>query len=270
MSSQVIQVESIKNDYLNWVKENNHFKLHTNNVVEIATPFTDNFGDNINLIIKQEGNKFRISDDSYFVWNLEAHGLNVTKKNSRRNHLLKSILSFETVHLDEATNEIYKLASPKKVGQGIHEVIQALNRVSDLMLLNQSNVKSLFSEDVFAYLKEHKDIYDYFLDFQIVGQSKLAFNFDALFTTKDRSKKIVKIYNSFTKTNVENALLSWLDTVPYRLEHHDSKLSMALIVNDEDNKNFSQDYLDALSEYDIQVLPFSDKDLLKKELSLVG
>lgn len=270
MSAQTIEVENIVNNYLQWVKENNHFKLHSNNVIELSTPSIDNFGDNINLIIKKDGSKVKISDDAYYVWNLESHGLNVTKRNSKRNQLLKSILSFETVHLDETTNEIYKITSSKNVGQGIHEMVQALNKVSDLMYLNQANVKSVFSEDVFSYLKANKEIYDYFPDFQIVGQSKLAFNFDALFTTKNRNKKLVKIYNSFSKTNVENALLSWLDTVPYRLEHHDSNLSMALIINDEDVKPLSQDYLDALSEYDIQVLPFSDKELLKSELSLVG
>lgn len=78
-----LTVNGILDNYLNFIKENNHFKMNNNQVIELATPFIDNFGDNINLIIKQEGNKVKISDDSYFIWNLEAHGLNVAKNNSK-------------------------------------------------------------------------------------------------------------------------------------------------------------------------------------------
>lgn len=270
MVENSISIDGILENYINWIKENNHFKMNTNHVIELATPFIDNFGDNINLILKQEGNKVKISDDAYFIWNLEAHGLNVTKNNSKRLNILKSIIEFSNISFDEKTCELYKIVNPKNVGQGIHEMTEALNRISDLMFLNQTSVKSIFTEDVFSYLKENKEIYDYFPDVQIVGQSKLSFNFDALFNTRNRNKKLVRIYNSFSKNNVENALLSWLDTIPYRKKHYGDQVSMAIVVNDEDGKPLSSEYLDALSEYEIGVIPFSDKELFKTELSLVG
>lgn len=260
-----MDIEKISKEYFEWLKNNNNFVLHKD-VIEITTPSIDSFGDSINLILKQEGNRIKVSDDSYVIWNLEAHGLNVSQKNSRRNQLLHSILDFESVNFDTKTNEIYKISSMKNIGQSIHEIMQTISKVSDLMFLNQANVKSLFSEDVFSYLKDHQDIFDYFPNLQIVGQSKLPFTFDALFTTKNRTKKLVKIYNSFTKNTVENALLSWLDTIPYRKEHYDGLLKMSIIVNDENNKSFSRDYIDALDEYDIGVIPFSDKELLKENL----
>lgn len=260
-----MNVEQISQEYFNWVKNSNQFTKHKD-AIEINTPSVDSFGDNISLILKPEGDKIRISDDAYVIWNLEAHGLNITKKKSKRNNLLKSILTYESVSLDADTNEIYKISSMKNIGQNIHEVIQSISKVSDLMYLNQSNVKSFFSEDVFNYLKQNKDDFDYFPNLQIIGQSKLAYNFDALFTTQNKVKKLSKFYNSFSKNTVENALVSWLDTIQYREERYDGSLQMAIVINDENNKNFSRDYLDALYEYDIDVIPFSDKQKLKESL----
>ncbi|GAB2558461.1 DUF1828 domain-containing protein [Gracilibacillus alcaliphilus] len=259
-----MNVEQISKEYFNWFKQNNQFTLHKD-VIELSTPSVDSFGDNINLILKPEGDKIRISDDAYVVWNLESHGLNITKK-SKRNNLLNSILSYESVSLDNSTNEIYKISSMKNIGQSIHEVIQSISKITDLMYLNKPNVKSIFSEDVFNYLKENKDDYDYFPNLQIIGQSKLPFNFDALFTTENRVKKLSRFYNSFSKSTMENALLSWLDTIQYREERFDGSLQMAIVVNDENNKKLSREYLDALSEYKIEVIPFSDKQRFRKSL----
>lgn len=262
-----MNVEQISKEYFNWFKDSNKFTVHED-IIEINTPSVDSFGDNINLILKPEGNKIRISDDAYVVWNLEAHGINITKKKSKRNNLLKSILAFESVSLDTNTNEIYKISSIKNIGQNIHEVIQSISKVTDLMYLNRANVKSVFSEDVFNYLKENKTEYDYFPNLQIIGQSKLPFNFDALFTTNNRVKKLSKFYNSFSKSTVENALLSWLDTIRDREERFDGTLKMAIVVNDDNNKSLSRDYLDALSEYEIDVIPFSDKQKFRESLGI--
>src|SRR5690625_2887570 len=252
-----MDVEQISQEYLKWVKNSNKFTKHKD-IIEINTPSVDSFGDNISLILKAEGDKIRISDDAYLVWNLEAHGLNITKKKSKRNNLLRSILTYESVSLNPDTNEIYKISSMKNIGQSIHEVIQSISKISDLMYLNKSNVKSFFYEDVFNYLKQNKDNFDYFRNLQIVGQSKLAYNFDALFTTRNKVKKLSRFYNSFTKNTVDDALVSWLDTIRYREERFDGSLQMAIVINDENNKTFPREYLDALSEYDIDVIPFSD------------
>lgn len=260
-----MDITQISKEYFDWIKNNNHFTINKN-IIQLSTPVVDSFGDNINIILKQEGDKIRISDDAYVIWNIEAHGLNITNKNSKRYNLLNSILSFDSVSLDPNTNEIYKLSTMKNIGQNIHEVIQSISKISDLMYLNKSNVKSVFSEDVFNYLKENKEHYDYFPNLQIIGHSKLAFNFDALFTTKNKIKKLSKFYNSFSKSTVENVLVSWLDTIKSREERFDGSLQMAIVVNDENTKTLSRDYLDALSEYDIDVIPFSDKKKFKESL----
>lgn len=260
-----MNVEQISEEYLKWVKDSNKFSKHKD-VIEINTPSVDSFGDNISLILKPEGDKIRISDDAYVVWNLEAHGLNVTRNKSSRNNLLKSILTYESVSLNTDTNEIYKVSSMNNIGQSIHEMIQSISKVSDLMYLNKSNVKSVFNDDVLSYLKQNKDMFDYFPNLQIVGQSKLSYNFDALFTTKNKVKKLSKFYNSFTQNTVDNALVSWLDTIRYREERYDGSLQMAIVVNDDNTKSFSKEYLDALYEYDIDVIPFSDKQKLIESL----
>lgn len=262
-----MNVEQVTKEYFDWFKKN-HKLSEYKNIIEVSTPSVDSFGDNINLILKPEGDKIRVSDDSYVVWNLEAHGLNVTNKRSRRYRLLNSILEFESVTLDKNTNEIFKITSMKNIGQGIHDVVQSISKITDLMYLNKSNVRSVFTEDVFNYLKDNRDKYDYFPNLQILGQSKLSFNFDALFTTKNRVKKLSKFYNSFSKNTVENVLVSWLDTIKDREERFDGSLGMAIVVNDQDGQTFSKEYIDALAEYDIDIIPFSDKQKFQDSLGV--
>lgn len=260
-----MDVKRISKEYFDWIKQNNHFSVNKD-IIQLSTPVIDAFGDNINLILKQEGNKIKISDDAYVIWNIESHGLNITKKNSKRNNLLKSILSYDSINWDSTTNELYKLSSIKNIGQNIHDVIQSISKITDLMYLNKPTIKSLFSEDVFNYLKENKEDYDYFPNLQIIGQSKLAFSFDALFTTKNKVKKLSKFYNSFSKNTVENVLVSWLDTIQSREERFDGTLQMAVVINDQNVKTLSREYIDALAEYEIDVIPFSDKEKFKESL----
>ena len=76
--------------------------------------------------------------------------------------------------------------------------------------------------------------------------------------------KLVKVHNQLDKQQVNNTLVSWLDTVDKRKIDYDGNESLNIILSEEGFKNVTQTNRDALKEYGIQVYNFSDKKVLQK------
>ena len=76
--------------------------------------------------------------------------------------------------------------------------------------------------------------------------------------------KLVKVHNQLDKQQVNNTLVSWLDTVDKRKIDYDGNESLNIILSEEGFKKVSQTNLDALKEYGIQVYNFNDKKVLQK------
>lgn len=258
----------ISNEYINWIKANTKFNdVHKS--LELSTPFVDFLGDNIKIYVEEKNGKFRITDDGYTIWSLESLGIPVKDKSNKRNKMLHALLDKRSINFESKTDELYLTSTKKEIGQRIHQMIQSIINVSDLMYVHNSTVRSLFNEEVHAYLQKNIDNYDFTPDIRIDGRSNLSYKFDFLMNTKKRQKKVVKVYNNFQKSNVESILASWLDTREERQKNYNDDLRMAVIINDQ-NRPISSDYESALKQYDIPVIPFSNKKILYDELSFTS
>ena len=80
----------------------------------------------------------------------------------------------------------------------------------------------------------------------------------------DSGTKLVKVHNQLDKQQVNNTLVSWLDTIDKRRIDYAGNESLNIILSEEGFKNVSQTNLNALKEYNIHVYNFSDKKLLEK------
>lgn len=258
----------IKSEYLEWIKETYKFKDIVNDfspdkIIEFLSPSLDNFGDSISFLIKEQDGKLIITDDGFTLWNLKSHGIDITRKSSKRNKLLKSLLRYYRVNYNDKNNSIYIETTPQKLSQSIHEMNEILIKINDLSILHSSNIKSLFQEDVLEYFNNNKDIYSFFPDFLVAGKSKILYNMDFLFNTND-GQKMVQIHNHINQQTIKSILVSWLDTIEFRQKQYQEDSKLSIITSGE--KKVSQENLEALNAYNIDVLNFDEKDRLKEKL----
>lgn len=259
-----MEANDIATHYFDWIKNNHQFYDINNNSIEVQTPYLDNFGDSISLIINKVDNNFIISDQGYTLWNLQSHGIDVTKSNTLRNQIMTSIINFDSATLTDK-NEIIKSANDRSLSQSIHEMTQILIRLSDLSFTHSSRVKSIFYQEVMDYFSENNETYNFFPSFYITGKSHLKHKVDYLFFNRSRERKLVKVQNSLNKNSIDSVLISWLDTSSYRLANYGENTTLDVLVNGENFNNIKDEYIQALNEYNIGIVNFDDKESLQSK-----
>lgn len=248
----------IATNYFDWIKNNHQFYDVNSNTIEVQTPYLDNFGDSISLLIEKNGDNYTLTDQGYTIWNLQSNGIDVTKTTSLRNQLMNSIINFESATLGD-NNEIIKVSNERNLSQSIHEMTQVLIRLSDLSFTHSNRVRSIFYQEVMDYFAENNTTYNYFPSFYITGKSQLKHKIDYLFFNSNRERKLVKVQNSLNKNSVDSVLISWLDTSSHRLEHYGENTTLDVIVSGENFGQIKDEYIQALHEYNIGIVNFDDK-----------
>ena len=256
-----MDVKQIKSDYFNFISENTKFIESKSNSLEVVTPFIDSFGDGISFVIVQHDNHFTVTDHGFTIWNLKNYGLDLMEKRSSRHQILQSYLNYSGFSLID--ENIQKDVDKKNLSQAIHDMTQLLINLYDFILVSKKRVHNFFLEDVKNYFSENKDLYSYFQDFSVEGKSKLNHKMDFVFLNNSGTK-LVKVHNQLDKQQVNNTLVSWLDTVDKRKIDYDGNESLNIILSEEGFKKVAQTNLDALKEYGIQVYNFNDKKVLQK------
>ena len=260
-----LNIDLVKDDYINWIKENTKMTKVMKGNIEISSPFIDSFNENIKVYISKETGKLYISDDGYTIWNLQSYGLPL-RKNSSRYNMLKSIVNSKGLKINEDSQEIYVNVNNDNIGAAIHTLIQGIISITDLAYTNTTNVKNLFYEEVYSYFVENKPSYNFIPDIDLQGKSTLSHKFDYLFFTKKSGGNAVKLINRLDTKTVKSILFSWEDTYAQRKERYNEDLSMSVIINDKDKK-INSTLISALNEYKVKDLYWSDKKTIQKELS---
>ncbi len=256
-----MDVKQIKLEYFNFITENTKFVESSSNSLEVVTPYIDSFGDGISFVIIQNDHHFTVTDRGFTIWNLKNYGLDLMEKRSSRHQILQSYLNYSGFSL--MNENIQKDVDKKNLSQAIHDMTQLLINLYDFILVSKKRVYNFFLDDVKAYFADNKNNYSYFQDFSVEGKSKLNHKMDFVFLN-DSGTKLVKVHNQLDKQQVNNTLVSWLDTIDKRRIDYAGNESLNIILSEEGFKNVSQTNLNALKEYDIHVYNFSDKKLLEK------
>ena len=128
--------------------------------------------------------------------------------------------------------------------------------ISDMDLLANDNVASLFSEDVMSYVNKKGIIFT--PTFIVRGKSGLDFNFDFQIAGK-RSELVVKSFGALRQNNVSSYLFCLNDVRENREGITGKEFKSLVVVNDEKSKPAPK-LLDALRNYNTDVLLWSQKD----------
>lgn len=237
--------------YTDWLKESIRSSDFENGITRISVPFLDIYNDHIQIYVLDKGNgSYRLTDSSKTLNNLETTG--VTIKTSKHKKILNQILNGFGVSFDETNVEIYKDCTLSSYPQAKNMLIQAMQSVSDMFMLSKSNVSSLFIEEVNSY----PDINNisYVSDAQFSGKSGLTHKFDyTIPKNKNYKETLNSVYNKINIQQTSVLCFSSLDLENKR----DSRF--VAIVNDQE-KNISDDIVNALNSYSIDIIPWSERE----------
>ena len=234
-------------EYFTWLKtETTTHKI--NEYYEITTPYLNHQNDNIQIYVKENPNgTIELTDDGYTINSLKAGGLTFTK--NRKDQLNKILTKFG---FSLQSNEIIGVSQRTKFPEKKHMMLQAILAVDDMHNISKGKVSSFFIDDLTEFF-DSKDIF-YSEEIQLIGKSGFTWNYDFLFQrTKEKPERICRAINSPSKSTIEIALFSWVDTIPTRRE--DSKL----IVFVNDSEKFSKNILTACDNYNADVILWSER-----------
>ncbi|MDU9372761.1 DUF1828 domain-containing protein [Staphylococcus ureilyticus] len=257
------EIKSISKEYFDYLKKESKFIPLKNESIEFYSPVIDYFGDSISVNISNYNNEYLLTDYGETLWNMEQFGVDLTShKKQKKYQFLKNIIESNGLVLEN--NKIQQFTTRKKLPQAIHDYVLAISEISNLAILKKDNIKSLFRDEVIQYFLRNRDIYpNVFPEFKVEGKSKLTHNFEAVFPGK--TTEYVKTIKQINKNSAKNALFDWDDVEDYRSKMYDSNARLNIITENEDE--ISDSVATMLSQYNVDVLPFDNKEKLEKKFS---
>lgn len=199
--------QELKNAYFHWLMEEYTFSDLDKNVVKIGTPFLDADFDYITMyaVFMQNG-KIKITDDGWTLNNLENYGLSFNGRSKHRNQLLTDITnSLGVTVLDKElsiTTDLDKFPLAKQ------RLLQAIMQVNDLAVLQNKNVKSIFFEEIEAFLNQNDVLYVKRPSF--AGKEGITVQFDFSVPTKKSGEQLIRTISNGNELN--RAKLLAIDT----------------------------------------------------------
>jgi len=241
-------IKSLIDEYTNWLRDNISV-AQLGDAYEVTTPFLDRHNDHLQIYVRQETSRTLLSDDGYVIADLRQSGCALDSEHRKR--LLTSILNGFGVQRDG--DEIFAVSHNGDFPQRKHALIQAMLSVGDLFATAQGHVKSLFLEDVAAYLESIGA--PAFPDFQLVGKSGFQHKFDfALPKSANAPERLVRAVNRPNKDTALLVIAAWNDVRASR----SADSQMYTVLNDSETK-VPGEVVDALKQYDIIAVPWSQR-----------
>lgn len=242
-------------EYYRWLKDNTAVrKDNGTGWFAVSTPFVGLFNDHIEIFVKKlSDTEILLSDDGETFANLSLSGVDFSRSSKRR-ECLQRIANNYGVQIDK--DEIIVISNGADFAKKKHALVSAIMSISDMNLLANENIHSMFADDVMAYADSKGAIYT--PTFIVRGKSGLDFNFDFQIAGK-KSELVVKSFNALRQNSVGNFLFCLNDVKENRESITKKEFKSLAVINDVAFKP-SPKLMDALYKYDTNVLLWSEKD----------
>jgi hypothetical protein len=248
-------IQKLLEDYSTWLKQNNNLR-EIGDWVEITTPYLDRHNDQIQIFARRENGNFILSDDGYIIRDLESSGC--TLASPKRQELLKMTLSGFGVR--QSGDELLVTATPEKFPLRKHNLIQAMLAVNDLFYLAEPIVKSLFYEDVIAWLDASDVRYTSKVKFTGVSGYDHLFDF-VIPKSRQAPERILRAINRPRRDSAEAFLHAWTDTQQVRPPE-----SRAFAILNDLGHQVPADVAEAFSAYNITPVLWSQREGIRAQL----
>lgn len=207
----------------------------------------------------KRNNRIKLSDNGYTIADLRMSGLEINTP--KRESILKTVLNGFGVKLN-GNDELYIEASQQNIGQKKHYLLQAILAVNDMFNLAQEAVFSLFKEDVELFFRANDIVYS--KDIKLSGKSGFDHNIDFLIPgLKDKPERLIKTLNAAKKNNVLSAIMAFNDINQTR-----ERPTRNFVVYNDLQKAVSNDVIEALENYGVDHIPWSQKEQCIEAFSL--
>jgi hypothetical protein len=250
------EIQKLLDEYLTWLKDKTSLR-QIDNWVEVTTPYLDRHNDYIQIYAKKDDGGFLLTDDGYTIGDLEQCGCKL--QSPKRQDLLKMTLNGFGVQFHEGALQVH--ASSDNFALRKHNLVQAILAVNDMFYLAVPMVASLFYEDVVAWLDLHEVRYTPKVKF--TGKTGYDHLFDFVIPKSRRQpERILQTINRPSRDTASAVAFAWVDTKEVRPP--DSK---ALAFLNDTEQPISSAVVDALRNYDVRPIPWSQREDIREELA---
>ena len=250
------EIQLLMDRYLSWLKDKTTLRA-IDDSIEVTTPYLDRHNDYLQFYVKRNDRGFLLTDDGYVIEDLKRSGCRLDTP--KRQDLLKMTLNGFGVQLDQDALIVH--TTPENFNLRKHNLVQAMLAVNDLFYLAEPVIKSLFLEDVTAWL-ELNDI-RHTPRVKFTGKSGYDHLFDFVIPKSRRApERILQAISRPSKDSAQATAFSWIDTRDVRAA--DSRAFAFL--NDTEQRS-SEAVLDAMHNYEVKPVLWSEREQVKDELA---
>lgn len=247
--------EQLKKIYFDWLFEEYNYVELREDVVEISIPFLDSENDNYIMYVEfLENNIIRLTDDGWTINKLKNYGINFTGRNKTNNKILLDIIT--TLGIEENSGELFISTNIKKFPIAKQRLLQAMIQVNDMNVLQKTNVKNIFFEEIENILSENKILYTRKPSF--AGKKGITIQFDFSIPTDKKVERLVRVMPN--GNDLRHSKLLTMDT--QLLKGHKKGVEYITIVDDITHDFNKKDEMKAIfnenTDNDIKILEFSD------------
>ena len=224
---------------------------------EITTPFLDRHNDCIQIYASKADSGFLLTDDAYTLNDLEMSGCSLDSP--KRKEMLRTTLNGFGVRLVDGALQVHATADNFALRK--HNLIQAVLAVNDLFYLASPTVKSLFLEDVTAWL----DLSGvrYLPHVKVPGLSGFDHVFDfGIPKSPSRPERLVKAVTNPNRDSAQAFAFAWLDTQPTRPAD-----AVAYAFINDNERAVPATVTDAFAAYGIMSVRWSERENAREELA---
>lgn len=247
----IAEVQSLLDRYWKWLRDETHLR-RIGDWVEITTPYLDRHNDCLQIYARHYNGGFVLTDDGYTVQDLEQSGC--TLDSSRRRDLLTTTLNGFGVQVNGTTKALEVRASAANFALRKHNLVQAMLAVNDLFYLASPTAASVFYEDVVTWL-DACDI-RYTPNVKFTGKSGYDHRFDFVIPkSRIQPERVLRAINRPSRQTAQTMTFAWVDTKEVR-----SPDSRAVAILNDSDRPISPSVLDAMRSYDVQPVPWSDRE----------
>lgn len=165
--SKVNDCVDVLTNYLNWFNQSCHTSRFNDGCL-ISTPYTDIFGDSIELRITYSDDTARLSDDGDTYNNLYEFGIDLHRLSAPRQASLHRIISNTGVILD-SSELLVNVRSSEDLGPAMHRLIEAIMAINGLKLTVKPTIIRDFNAEVKLLFEARQLPFQF--DYRIQGAS---------------------------------------------------------------------------------------------------
>lgn len=253
----ITEVDGLVEQYLAWLRDKTSLRSVDADWVEITTPYLDRHNDYLQMYARKTADGYVLTDGGYVIGDLRMSGcdLDTPKRQELLNMTVRGFgvqISGDALEVRVGSDDF----SPRK-----HALVQAMLAVNDLFYLAVPMVRSLFLEDVGAWLDalgvRHTP------EVKFTGRSGFDHVFHFVIPRSSRHpERVVQAVNAPTRQTASALAWSWVDTRDVR----PAECVAYAILNDSETE-VPPGVADALRSYDVRPVGWSARDSVVQELT---